>query len=305
MISYADIETVMAEAGLSEETSGEIVAILNHPSDKFPTYKGVWLLRFLRSLKTEEFLDLASKKRLFLENFSELLLQNDRSVSRICYLFFDQRYSQKTPGPRLPEEMVKRLIVAGRMERVERIKTLVWDLLLKQGDQLARLVSPEDITFALWLDAPLTRSRVMMFMVRHFGIDKAIQAICNYTSKTGKRIPSHIYRQFIEMARAETQLEQRKGVLSNISKGSKLTYEEMDRIWSEYLSSQNRFGLIRVFSSGSDALSWMEELKESRGQLALNFRPAPGSSDKNTAFASRVHAIRSSKQEDSAVQKED
>ena len=301
MISYVDMETVVAGAGFSAEISEQIVAILNHPPDKFPAYKGVRLLKFLTSLKTGEFSGLASKKRLLLENFTELLFHNDRSVSRICYLFFDQRHSEERPGPLLPEEMVKRLIVAGRTERVERIKALVWDLLLKQGDQLARLVSPEDIAFALWLDAPLTRSRVMMFMVRHFGADKAMQAVSTCTSKTGKRIPSSITRRFIEMAWAETQLKYRKGHLSNIIKGSELTREEIDCLWSDYLGSQNRFGLIRIFSSDSDAPIWMEDLKGGREQLAFDFRPAPGSSNATAAFASRIHAIRSSQQKSAQV----
>jgi hypothetical protein len=156
-------------------------------------------------------------------------------------------------------------------------------------------VSPEDIAFAPWLDAPLTRNKLIIFMVRHFGAEKAMRVFCTYASKIGMAIPSTIAGQFMELVRAET-LKHRKGILSGIVQDANFTYEEMDSLWSEYLSSQNRFGLIRIFSSDSDALSWMEELKESRGQLALNFRPAPGSSDTTTAFASRVHAIRSSKQ---------
>jgi len=289
---YADIETVITQAGLSEEASREIIAILNDASDKILTCKGMRLLRFLNSLKTGEFLNLASRKRPFLENFIEILLQNDMRVSRICYLFFDQRYPRERPRHRLPEEMVKRLLTAGRMERVERVKILVWDLLWRQGDQLARLVSPEDIAFALWLDAPLTRNSLIMFMLRHFNADKVMQAICTYTSKTGKRIPSNICRQFIGLARSETELKHRRGLLSNIIKGSELTREEMDRIWPDYLNRQNRFELIRIFSSDSDALSWMEGIKRSREQLSFNFKPAPGGSDVTAGFASRVHAIR-------------
>jgi len=293
---HGDLEAAVETAGVSGKAANQILAILHHASNRIPTYKGARLLGFLASLKTGEFLSLASRKRTFLENFAELLHWNRRSVSSICHLFFEVTCPQERTEAQLPEEMVKQLLMAGKMERNDRVKILVWDLLLKEGDQLARLVSPEDIAFALWLDEPLTRNKLIIFGVRHFGVEKAMQAFWAHASKNGRAIPSNISRQFMELVRAETRMKNRRDILSGIMEGSEFSYEEMDRLWSDHLSSQNRFELIRICLSDSDALSWMKGLKGDREQLAFNFKPAHRGLDAVAAFASRVYAIRAGKQ---------
>jgi len=293
---HGDLKAALETSGLPEKAADQILAILQHASNRIPSYKGARLLEFLTSIKTGEFLSLASRKRTFLENFMELLLWKNRSVSSICHLFFEVTSPHERTEAQLPEEMVIQLLMAGKMERNDRVKILVWDLLLKQGDQLARLVSPEDIAFALWLDAPLTRNKLIIFGVRHFGVEKALQAFWAYASKNGRAIPSNISRQFMELVRAETRMKYRRDILSGIMEGSEFSYEEMDRLWSDYLSSQNRFELIRIFLSDNHAPSWMEALKGDRGQLAFNFKTAHRGLDAVAAFASRVHAIRSGKQ---------
>jgi len=289
---HVDIEMEIDRAGLSKKASREILGILNDASEKIPSYKAVQLLKFLDSLRTDRFLIFTSKKKAFLENLIELLKQNDGNVSRICHLFFDQAYPKKGSKYLLPEKMVRKLTTAGRIERVESVKAIIWDLLWRQGGQLARLVSPEDLIFALWLDDPLTRNKLIMFMFRHFDADRVIEAICKYTSNTGKRIPSNVSRQFIGLARAETELKHKSRLLSNILERSHLTNEEINRIWADYLKSRSRFELIKIFSSSSEALGWIGDLKGSRGQLSFNFRPTRDISFMTGWFASRVHAIR-------------
>lgn len=293
---HGDFKAVLETSGLSEKAADQILAILQHASSRIPTYKGARLLAFLNSIKTGEFLSLASCKRTFLENFTELLHWNNRPVSSICHLFFGGTCPQGRTEVQLPEEMVEQLLMAGKMERNDRVKILVWDLLLKEGNQLARLVSPEDIAFALWLDAPLTRNKLIIFGVRYFGVEKAMQAFWAYASKNGRTIPSNISRQFMELVRAEREMKYRKDILPGVMEGSEFSYEEMDRLWSEYLSSQNRFELIRIFLSDNPAPSWMEALKGGREQLSFNFKPAHKGLDAVSGFASRVHAIRSGKQ---------
>ena len=289
---YADIEMLIARANLSQKASREILAILNDGPDKIPLYRALRLLRLLNYLKTDRFISLsASRKNALLENLIEILKQNGMGVSRMCHLFFDQVF-QKRPKHLLPDEMVMSLIAEGRRERVDSVKVIVWDLLRRQGGQLARLVSPEDLTFVLWLDDPVTRNRLIMFMFRYFNADKVVEAICKYTSETGKKIPSNISRQFIGLARAETELKYRRRLLTNIITRSELTHEEMDRIWADYLKGLNRFELIKIFSSTSDTLGWIEGLKGSRGQLSFNFEPTKDISSMTGSFASRVHAIR-------------
>ena len=291
---YADIEMLIARADLSQKASKEILAILNDGPDKIPLYRALRLLRLLNYLKTDRFINLsASRKKALLQNLIEILKQSDMPGSRMCHLFFDQAFSQKRPKHLLPEEMVMRLITEGRMERVDSVKVIVWDLLRRQGSQLAKLVSPDDLTFVLWLDDPVTRNRLIMFMFRHFNADKVVKAICKYTSETGKKIPSNISRQFIGLARAETEFKYRSRLLTNIITRSELTHEEMDRIWADYLKGLNRFELIKIFSSNSDTLGWIEDLKGSRGQLSFNFEPTENISSMTGSFASRAHAIRS------------
>jgi len=289
---HGDLEAAMETAGLSERAADQVVAILRHASNRIPAYKGARLLGFLSSLKTGTFLSLTSRKRTFLENFTELLNWNNRPVSSICHLFFGGTCPQEKAEVQLPEEMVKELLKAGQTERNDRVKILVWDLLLKAGDQVAGLVSPEDIAFALWLDAPVTRNKLILFVVRYFGAGKAMKAFWAYASKNGRTIPVTICREFMELVRAETQMKYRMNILPGIREGPGLSYEEMDRLWSDYLNSQNRFELIRILMSDHGP-NLMAQLKDVKAQLAFNFRPAKGHSDGTAAFASRVHAIRS------------
>jgi len=291
----ADLEVMLDRAGLSEEVSHDILAVLDHASNTIPPCKGVRLLRFLTSLKTGAFLNLASGKTPLLENFTELLCRDMESVSRICRLYFEGMSPQGGTEALLPEEMVKELLVLGRVERVQRVKALVWDLLLKQGDQLARLVSPEDIAFSLWLDSPVTRNKLIIFALRHVGAEKAMQLFRTYASRTGKAIPPNVSRQLMELVRAESRMKYRKGILSGTAETSELSYDAMDRLWSEYLNSRNRFELIRIFLLVGDALNRLEALNGDPSQVPLNFKDAEARSEAAAAFASRVHAVRSGK----------
>jgi hypothetical protein len=108
-------------------------------------------------------------------------------------------------------------------------------------------------------------------------------------------MPSHIIEQFMEMAGAESHLAYQGGILADMMKGSEPSYPEMDRIWSDYLNSRNRFELIRSFLSDKDWPNLMEQLKAGQAQLVFNFKPAACHPDATAAFTSRINAIRPGK----------
>ena len=288
----AYIETLVVRADLSGKASTEILAVLRDASKEIPLYRLLKLLNFLESLKTGQFLNLASKRKPILENFVELLMRNDRVVSRICHLFFKQAYPKKRPRHQLPIEMVRKLTKAGKMEKSEGVKTIIWSLLWRQGGRLARIVSPEDLTFALWLNDPVTRGKLIMFMFQHFDAEKIMVAICKETSMVGKSIPSNISCQFIGLAQAGTEFRHKSRLLSSIIERSKLTHQEIGAVWADYLKSRNRYELIEIFSSDGENSDWIVGLAQNRGQLSFDFKPGKDVSSMTESFTSRVHAIR-------------
>ena len=296
MIGFdADIEVVIARANLSGKASSEMLAIMKDASGEIPLYRLLKLVHFLENLKTGQLLNLAAKRKPILENLAELLMRNDRVVSRICYLFFDQAYPKKRPRYQLPVEMVRKLTKVGKAERSEGVKTIIWDLLWRQGGQLARLVSPEDLTFAIWLSDPITRGKLIMFMFQHFNPDKVMEAICKDTSETGRMIPSNISCQFIGMAQAGAEFKHKTRLLSSIIERSHLTNQEIERVWTNYLATRNRYELIEIFTPGSENRGWMEDFARNRGQLSFNFKPRKDVSSMTELFTSRVNAIRARK----------
>jgi hypothetical protein len=296
MIGFnADIEVVIARADLSRKASSEILAILKDASGEIPLYRLLKLLNFMENLKTGQLLNLASKRKPILENFFELLMRNDRVVSQICYLFFEQAYPKKRARYQLPVEMVRKLTKAGKMERSEGVKTIIWDLLWRQGGRLARLVSPEDLTFALWLNDPITRGKLIMFMFQHFDGERVMEAICKDTSKAGKKIPSNISCQFIGLAQAGTEFNHKSRLLSSIIERTELTHQEIERVWADYLQRRNRYELIEIFSPGSGDPGWIEDFARNRGQLSFDFKPGKDVESMTEPFASRVNAIRARK----------
>ena len=188
--------------------------------------------------------------------------------------------------------MVMELVEAGKMARSEGIKTIIWDLLWRQGGRLAKIVSPNDLTFVLWLNDPITRGKLIMFMFQHFTPDMVMEAICKEISETGRTFPSKISGQFIGLAEAGVEFKKKKRLLPNIMTKTKLTNKEIESVWSEYLKSRNRYELIEIFSSETNNSDLMESFARNWKQLSFDFAPGKDVSSMSESFLSRVHAIR-------------
>jgi len=289
-----EMDAVMREAGLSEKATREVLALLTGSSMNIPPYKALRLLKLLKSLKSGEFPALsAPKKRGLLQTLNEITRQNRMGVYQMCALFFGHPPHQPGIKDRLPDEMAIRLMDAGRLEKLDSVKVLVWDILLSDGGVGMGHVSPDDLAFALWLDGPLIRHKLLMFMFRHSEPDRVLNAVYRHASKTGKRIPAGIARQLIAGSRPEMQLEHRCRLVSNILATSDLTRKETNALWADYLRERHRFELIRILSSGSRMLVRTDDSAKNRGQISFNFGDTNGISSAAGSFASRIHAIRS------------
>ena len=287
------IEKTIREANISNHAAQEIVAILHGIKQEIPPYRATRLIRLLDSLKSGRFTHFAKvKKKELLGNFFDLVnYGHEKTVSRICYLFFTESVPLEETAYLLPPEMIATLVMAGNSEPFDSIKEGIWSFLIRKLSHVERFVSPDELIFGLWAKTPIIRNNIIKFLFTKYSPDAVVEATMRYVSKTGKTIPVFAARRIIECTKEATECKQRENVLTKLLDISNLSVEEINGVWSDYLKGKSRFELIRIFSSSGSIVNEIESLMESHLQLSFHFSPQKNTSDRTASFRNRVAGI--------------
>jgi len=289
-IPERDFSLAIKNAGLSM-TAGESLARIMVDQNLLD-YNGTRLLWFLSSLSTGNFNSLTAVQKLEdLEIFLRLITNGDEvSMRQICSLIFEGKAPAASNRHFLPERMTTALINCLRSEKDIKIKEMIWSILQKREIYLRELVSPYDIISVLWQDNPLFRDRIILFLLKNYDHNEIMRAVVSHASKTAEALPPPVLQRFIVLATGEQELRKKKHILTDLSNNNILKDEDIDHIWSEYISKANRFQLIRLNLSGS-SFSWAEDLKKNR-QLKLAFAENPETPFIYSSLNNRMNLIR-------------
>jgi hypothetical protein len=290
----SSIEKAILEAHLPRHASQKIIEVLEGSREEIPFYRATRFIRLLDNLKSERFTNLAKiEKRELLGNFFDLVnYGHEKTVGQICHLFFEARLPFENDALLLPPQMTAALVMAGISERFDAIKEAIWSFLIRRIAHLEKLVSPDELIFGLWANAPIIRNSIIQFLFRNYKPDAVVEAAIRHVSKTGKTIPTFAARRIIEFAREETESKQTEKVLTEILGTSNLSVEEKIRVWSDYLKSRTRFELVRISSSCSCEANWIESFMEDHLQLSFNFSRQKNTSYRTPSFRNRITAIK-------------
>lgn len=290
---YDEFETIIDSDDLPPDTFEEICGILSRKSTGIAPYRGLRLFKLLNYLKKEGFFDLnGPEKKDLLQNLIDLLAgQKAMMVIDVCHLFFVQVSANKEKQ-HLPEEMIRRLITSVKRERLETVRTKIWQILLREGTQSARFLSLENLTNAIWLDDPLMRNNVIGFMFRYHNPQEVLDAICDSAINSGRSISKEVCNRLIEFAQVETKLKFQKGLLPENIRNETITHAEMERIWGGYLNRRHRFELIEIFMSERTKMKDIDGLKERNTVLCSRVEFDESRSSNAENVNSRFDAIR-------------
>ena len=161
------------------------------------------------------------------------------------------------------------IINAGKGERTEGAKELIWGLLLMKEVGLHEYISPGELFFGVWSGNPIFRNNVIRFLFTHFHPDTIVTGLIRYMSETGRSLTPHVFKRLIALARKEGGLKQKMHLLTGVLNCSQLVDEEIDRIWSDYLRTLSRFELIKTLSSNNRNLTWIEDFRQKKLSVVI------------------------------------
>ena len=283
----------MIEGNCDRSTTVLFKEILGAEAKTIPKFK-LWRMRaLLDSLRSGGFSTLStSQKQTLLENFREWITSQRKDLLfRACAFFFEADSGENGAPSTLPRKMVQALLEFAHKEKADTIRDRILALLMRKESRAQELAEIDSLIFGLWSNDPLVRGKLIRFLFHHFDPRSVIESMVRYNAKTGKRLARHMLRQLSGLLDGETELRHKKEFLSEILRISNLDHGELDRVWSDYLNSLNRFELILVLNAVSAAPLWMEDLKTKEAQLSLNFRAPDCVSQARSEFRPRVKAI--------------
>ena len=157
------LHELMARSNLPKNSIDRVHHIFQ--AEKIPEYKAFRLILLLKKLGTDRLrvLSTVEKKELLGNLFHFFAYGKEENISHICYLFFEGRLRAEKSEFLLPKKMIKALINAGKGERTEDVKELIWGLLFMKEVGLNEYISPGELFFGIWSGNPIFRNNVIRF----------------------------------------------------------------------------------------------------------------------------------------------
>jgi hypothetical protein len=285
------LHELMARSNLPKNSIDRVHHIFQ--AEKIPEYKAFRLILLLKKLGTDRLrvLSTVEKKELLGNLFHFFAYGKEENISHICYLFFEGRLRAEKSEFLLPKKMIKALINAGKGERTEDVKELIWGLLFMKEVGLNEYISPGELFFGIWSGNPIFRNNVIRFLFTHFHPDTIVTDLIRYMSETDRSLTPHVFKRLIGLAIKEEDLKQKMHLLTGVLNYSQLVDGEIDQVWSDYLRTLSRFELIKTLSSNNRDLAWIEDLRQKNAQLSFGFKSHHDMSFSYGSFQDRVAAI--------------
>jgi hypothetical protein len=253
----------------------------------------IWLLDSLRAGETSALI--LFRKTELLENLLRLIRQGHKEwVGRICYILCEGNLPPQPASSLLPEGMLRGLLKWVNAEKAEKVREILWAILLRKEIGLATFAKIADVAAGLCEKDPITRNNVIRFLCDHFTPEQVVDSLFQYSMASGKRAPGAALKRYVSLLRdREGQRRHKKYLLEKILSSAELDDTEIDEIFSDYLNSLHRFDLIRLLSSSGGGPPRIEDLKRKGTQMAFAFDDRMAVPSSHEGFRQRISAVMS------------
>ena len=187
--------------------------------------------------------------------------------------------------------MTRDLIKWVNVEKAQKVREILWAILLRKEMELAAIAKITDVTAALCEKDPITRNNVIRFLYDHFTPDEVLESLFQYSVASGKRVPGVVFKRYVSLLKDRVDLQQKKYILERILSSAKLDDKEIDLLFSDYMNSLNRFDLIRLLSSSDRSSPRIADLKRAGMQMGFFFKYQRTVSSHHGSLCERISLV--------------
>ena len=288
-----EIRIAIAGLDLPREISAGLLNVMEEEGPGIPWSRKIKLLKLVCLLRSNACTSLgAVHKRELFGNLLDLLKQGQEEWAvKICCLVHAEKPRPRKGLPAFPEDMVDLLVKLVNTEKSERVREILWALLLRRDMRLENLAGAEDVISGLSENNPVTRNRVARFLFDHFSPDHVLEIVLEHALNEGRRIPGVALKRYADLLAGKEALDHKKALLSDVLDACEFKDDEMDRVWSDYLKGLSRFDLIRAERLCRSGARWLSGLKRKSRQMAFAFDEGTIIPSPHRGFAERISAI--------------
>ncbi len=286
-----ELRKAIGELDLAPESRGLLIeATAEKENSPHDALKIIWLVNWLRARSTPDLILL--QKTDLLENLLNRIRQGHKEwVRRVCYILYEGNFPPENTSSLLPEGMIRDLLKRVNGERTEKVREILWAVLLRKDIGLAAFAKIADVAAGLFEKEPITRNNVVRFLFDHFNPEQVVESVFQYSTASGKRVPGVAFRRYAGLLKDRKDLPQKKYVLERVLSSANPKDRELDHIFSDYMNSLNRFDLIRLLSSTAGNTVPLADLKPKRKQMDFLFDLRKTASTYHDHFRERVSKL--------------
>jgi hypothetical protein len=286
-----ELRKAVTDLNLAQESKDLLFAAL--VEEKKPprdALKLIWLANALRAGSTPDLILL--QKTDLLENLLNQIRQGPKEwVGRVFRTLYEGKPPPENASSLLPEGTIRDLLKWVNEERSEKVREMLWAVLLRRDIGLAGFAKIEDVAAGLFEKEPITRNNVIRFLFDHFTPEQVVESVFQYAAASGKRVPGVAFRRYAGLLKDRKDLPQKKYVLERVLTSANLEDRELDQIFSDYIGSLNRFDLVRLLSSSDGDAVRIADLKRKARQMDFLFDLRKTSLPRDDSFRERVSKL--------------
>lgn len=293
-VLHPELRRVMSALPLAQESRDLLCSALLDGKDQspYPALRLLWLLNTLRKHTLPALVPL--QKTEWLENLLSLIRQgHEQRVRRVCHLLYEGNLPPENMAYPFPGGLIRDLLKWVSGEKSERVREILWAILLRKEIGLASFAKPAHLAAGVCEKDPITRNNVIRFLVDHFTPEQVLDSLLHYSMVSGKRVPGVVFKRYVGLLEDLIDLPQKKTILERVLCSATFDDREMDRIFSDYLSSLSRFDLIRLLSSSDGCQPRFADLKQKSRQMAFAFNKGKIVPLSHEDFRKRISMMRS------------
>jgi hypothetical protein len=263
-----ELRKAICDLDLAQESRNLLFAILVEKREShYDALRLIWLMDALRAGGALG--QILPQKTDLLENLLILIRRGHKDwLSKVCHILYEGNPPPQNASSLLPEGMIRELLKWVNAEKGEKVREILWAILLREEIGSAAFVKITDVAAGLCEDDPITRNNVIRFLFDHFRADEVVESISQFSMASGKRVPGVAFRRYVSLLKEQEGLQEKKDILGKILSSAKLDDKEINQILSAYMKSLNRFDLIRLLpSSGCGSARIVSDLKRKGRQM--------------------------------------
>jgi hypothetical protein len=288
---HSELHRIIGALRLEEEPRRLLFAAVSEKG-KSP-YSALELLWLLGDLRAEAATALALfQRKELLQNLLSLARNGHKDwVGRVCHLLYEGSYPQKKSGGFLPAGMIRDLLQWVNGEQREKVREIIWAVLLQKGVGLDLVAKVSDVAPALCEADPITRNNAVRFLFEHFKPGEVVETLIHFSMASGRSVPGVAYKRYLGMLKEHGALPQHKEVVERILHSATLDKGDIHEIFLHCVSSLNRFDLIRLLCSSGRPFPHISDLWRKGGQMDFPFDVRKTVCSQHDGFSERCTSL--------------